>query len=102
MTRSRTITILDYGVGNIGSLLNMLDFIGIECRVAERAADITTAESMILPGVGAFDTAMRELKIRDLISPPFLLRRFQYSACVSVCKSWAWGVMKANCQDSGG
>ena len=66
--RPRIVTIVDYGVGNIGSLINMLDFVGVDCRVANAAIGLDQAECLILPGVGAFDTAMRELKARDLIA----------------------------------
>jgi len=65
--RHRRITIVDYGVGNIGSLVNMLDYLRVDCRVADTAASIASAESVILPGVGAFDAAMRELRARRLI-----------------------------------
>jgi glutamine amidotransferase len=68
MSQHRRITIVDYGVGNIGSLVNMLDFLGIDCRMADSAADIAAAESLILPGVGAFDSAMGQLKARGLIT----------------------------------
>jgi imidazole glycerol-phosphate synthase subunit HisH len=67
MARYRRITIVDYGVGNIGSLVNMLDFLRIDCNVADTSASIALAESVILPGVGAFDVAMRELRARKLI-----------------------------------
>ena len=63
----RRITIVDYGVGNIGSLVNMLDYLRIDCRVADTSASIASAESVILPGVGAFDVAMRELRARRMI-----------------------------------
>ena len=65
--RHRRITIVDYGVGNIGSLVNMLDYLRIDCRVADTSASVASAESVILPGVGAFDVAMRELRARRLI-----------------------------------
>lgn len=58
--------IVDYGVGNIASLVNILDHIGV---VAETSGDpdrIRSAERLILPGVGAFDKAMRTLNERGL------------------------------------
>jgi glutamine amidotransferase len=45
----------------------MLDYLRVDCRVADTAASIASAESVILPGVGAFDAAMRELRARRLI-----------------------------------
>lgn len=60
------ITIIDYGVGNVGALVNMLDFVGHDADVAATPADILRADKLILPGVGAFDAAMRKLIERDL------------------------------------
>lgn len=63
------ITIVDYGVGNIASLVNMLEYIGVDSVVAGDPAGIAAARSLILPGVGAFDAAMGELHARGLIAP---------------------------------
>ena len=61
------ITIVDYGIGNLGSVLNMLKRIGVEGEVRSDHEGIKNATKLILPGVGAFDTAMNELKQRGLI-----------------------------------
>jgi glutamine amidotransferase len=58
------IAIVDYGMGNLGSILNILKKIGSAAKLAERAGDIAGAERIILPGVGAFDDAMKALKAR--------------------------------------
>lgn len=63
------LTIVDYGVGNTASLLNMLNFVGRRARLASGAEDIRTAEKLVLPGVGAFDRAMRTLAAAKLIDP---------------------------------
>lgn len=63
------VTIVDYSVGNIGSLINMLDHIDVECAVASTPEGIAAATSLILPGVGAFDAAMNELRSRGLVEP---------------------------------
>jgi imidazole glycerol-phosphate synthase subunit HisH len=55
------IAIVDYGIGNLGAILNMLKRIGAPARIASQPADIRAASKLILPGVGAFDTAMRRL-----------------------------------------
>src|SRR5436190_11027620 len=62
------VTIVDYGVGNICSLANMLDHLEIDCEVASTAAKVSHAKKLILPGVGAFDTAMSSLRERSLIA----------------------------------
>ena len=55
------ITILDYGVGNLGSIHNMLRRIGIEAEISGDPQQLASAEKIILPGVGAFDHAMQRL-----------------------------------------
>jgi glutamine amidotransferase len=56
------ITIVDYGMGNLASISNMLHRLGIPSRLASRPAEVASAEALILPGVGAFDTGMRRLR----------------------------------------
>lgn len=60
------ITIIDYGVGNVRSVANMLNKIGEPSLITDNPDDIRAATSLILPGVGAFDTAMNELEKRGL------------------------------------
>lgn len=61
------ITVIDYGVGNYGSVISMLNKIGVSAQASSRPEDIKSAEKLILPGVGAFDKAMQELEKRNLI-----------------------------------
>lgn len=57
------IAIIDYGVGNLGSIKNMLKKIGVrEIVLAITPGDLENADKIILPGVGAFDTGMKLLK----------------------------------------
>jgi glutamine amidotransferase len=63
------ITIVDYGVGNIGALVNMFDYLGIEAEPSGDARTIAGAERLVLPGIGAFDKAMRTLRERRLVEP---------------------------------
>ncbi len=56
------IVILDAGLGNVGSILNMLKKIGASARVSSSRDDIQAATKLILPGVGAFDTGMTQLE----------------------------------------
>ena len=55
------ITVVAYGMGNVRSVMNALDHIGISANVAEKPADLTTADKAIIPGVGAFRQAMARL-----------------------------------------
>lgn len=55
------ITIVDYGMGNLGSVLNMFKKVGAHAQVSSDLDEIHKAEKILLPGVGAFDTAMRKI-----------------------------------------
>jgi glutamine amidotransferase len=63
------ITIIDYGAGNIGSVLNMIKHVGGEASVANSAAGVLVAEKILLPGVGSFDNAMTRLAGLGLVEP---------------------------------
>lgn len=64
-----SIVVIDYGMGNIGSIRNMLKYVGADHVVSDNRAEIESAEKVILPGVGHFDLAMQNLAHRDLIGP---------------------------------
>jgi glutamine amidotransferase len=55
------ISILDYGMGNIGSLINMFKRLGVESNVISEPNQVRNSSKLILPGVGSFDHAMRRL-----------------------------------------
>jgi len=61
------ISILNYEMGNIRSIQNALDFIGIGCRVIDTQKDILESEKLILPGVGSFAVAMENIRRKDLL-----------------------------------
>jgi glutamine amidotransferase len=63
------ITVVDYGVGNIGAVINMADYLGIDAEASGDPETIKNASKLILPGVGAFDRAMLTLQNRGLIDP---------------------------------
>lgn len=60
------ITIVDYGMGNLGAVLNMFKRIGARARVSADLGCIREAEKLLLPGVGAFDAAMRRINSSGL------------------------------------
>jgi glutamine amidotransferase len=62
------IAIIDYGMGNIHSVNKALQLFGAKTVVTDRVEDIEKSEKIVLPGVGAFDDAMQELKNKDLVS----------------------------------
>lgn len=59
--------IVDYGMGNLGSIRNMLKRIGREAVISSDGSEIRKATRLILPGVGAFDSGMKNLAGRGLI-----------------------------------
>ncbi|MGR3173266.1 MAG: imidazole glycerol phosphate synthase subunit HisH [Candidatus Scalindua sp.] len=61
------ITIIDYGMGNLGSIANMLKKIGVASKVSSDVSVIKSADKLILPGVGSFDNGMKNLRERDMI-----------------------------------
>ena len=61
------IAIIDYNMGNVGSILNMLKKIGAPGVISRERQVIEQADKLILPGVGAFDRGMKNLKDLGLI-----------------------------------
>jgi glutamine amidotransferase len=72
------ISIVDYGSGNISAILNIYNRLGIQVSVASTPADLNAAEKIILPGVGAFDQAMRCLEqsgMKDVLNDLVIHKR---------------------------
>lgn len=63
------VVIANYGMGNVGSIANMIRKVGGEVLLAADAAAIAAADKLVLPGVGAFDQGMRSLADRNFIEP---------------------------------
>ena len=63
------IIIIDYGLGNLGSVKNALDRVGVDSLISNLPKDIENAAGLILPGVGAAGEGMKNLKARNLIPP---------------------------------
>lgn len=67
------ITIIDYGLGNLGSMLNMFKKVGADAIISADPKVIAKADKLILLGVGSFDAGMERLKGKGLI--PVLQKR---------------------------
>ncbi|MBU1912177.1 MAG: imidazole glycerol phosphate synthase subunit HisH [Candidatus Omnitrophica bacterium] len=63
------IVIIDYGMGNLRSVQKAFEKFCSNVTVSSSAKDILKADKIILPGVGAFKTAMDELRKKDLVKP---------------------------------
>ena len=63
------VTIIDYGSGNLRSVQKALERIGVEALISDDPQRVAESERVVLPGVGAFGDAMRELRARGLVEP---------------------------------
>src|SRR6185436_18392785 len=61
------LVVVDYGISNIGSLVNMLKKIGVRATVSNNAVEIEQADKLILPGIGSFDAGMQRLMDLNLV-----------------------------------
>ena len=64
---TRTVTIIDYGMGNLSSVANALAHLGTDSLISSNPKDLRGAKALILPGVGAFGQAMQNLKNMNLV-----------------------------------
>lgn len=64
---SPAIAVVDYGMGNLRSVEKALEHVGLSVVVTSSAAEIAAAPAVILPGVGAFGDAMREMRERGVV-----------------------------------
>ena len=72
------ISIIDIGIGNIGSIVNMCKYIGIETEVINQSLQIKKAQKLILPGVGNFDAGMDNmirLGIKNTLDDVILIKK---------------------------
>lgn len=70
------ITVVDYGIGNIFSVLRALEHAGSTPELSSDPDEIRSADRVVLPGVGAFANGMEGLRSRNLVEP---LREFAKS-----------------------
>jgi glutamine amidotransferase len=61
------ISVIDCGIGNIGSIINMLKHIGHKAKRVHTPAELEDAANIILPGVGAFDAGMHNLEQSNML-----------------------------------
>ena len=63
------IGVIDYGMGNLGSVANALSFLGAPARVLRGPEEMADCRSLILPGVGAFGDCMANLRRHGYVEP---------------------------------
>jgi glutamine amidotransferase/cyclase len=59
------ITLLDYGAGNVRSVINAIESLGENVKVVSDPQDIVSAEKLVFPGVGNFGSIMRTLNKKN-------------------------------------
>ncbi len=77
------IAIVDYGVGNLFSLVSSLKALGLPAAVTKDAADLRSAARIILPGVGAFGDARAKLEATGLV--PVLREEAEKKPLLGIC-----------------
>jgi len=63
------ITIIDYGDGNLRSVVNAITRLGYQTKITSNPDEILSAQTIILPGVGAAAATMQNLKALDMVEP---------------------------------
>lgn len=63
------ITLLDYGAGNVRSVINAIESLGERVKVVASGEDILSAEKLVFPGVGAFGNMMHILNEKEYVQP---------------------------------
>jgi len=72
------ITIIDYGMGNLGSVLNMFKRLNVPAKITSDADLIANSKKILLPGVGAFDNAMNSINnsgLREILDHKAIVER---------------------------
>ncbi|MBI4256898.1 imidazole glycerol phosphate synthase subunit HisH [Candidatus Uhrbacteria bacterium] len=64
----KTVAIVDYGAGNLFSLMKALRYVGASPTLVETPEAVEGSEALIIPGVGAFPAGMKALQERGLVS----------------------------------
>ena len=75
------ITIVDLGIGNVGSIKNMIHKLGKYSIITNRDEDIYNATMLIFPGIGSFDNAitkLNELRIKNVLEEKVLSERIPF------------------------
>ena len=63
------ITLLDYGAGNVRSVINAIESLGETVKIVTNSEDILAAEKLVFPGVGAFGSMMHSLHANQYVAP---------------------------------
>ncbi len=59
---TNVVTIIDYGINNIQSVIQALQFVGVRTKIASKPSELANSNHIIIPGVGAFPEGMKKLE----------------------------------------
>lgn len=79
------IVIVNYGIGNLRSVVNAFDYLGISAKISNKADDISNAHGIVFPGVGGFHEAiqnLRDLKILEVLTNAVIEEK---KPCLGIC-----------------
>ena len=79
----KRIGIIDYGMGNLHSVENALKYVGAECFISDDKTELSRADALILPGVGAFPDAIERLHSLDF--PSFIKSETERKPLLGIC-----------------
>lgn len=79
----KKIGIIDYGMGNLHSVENAFKYIGADCFISDDKAELSRADGLILPGVGAFPDASERLSTLDF--PAFIKEETEKKPLLGIC-----------------
>lgn len=79
------IAILDYGLGNLGALKNILNYIGVKAQITDDYKKIGSSSHLLLPGVGAFDSGVEKLKESGLIDSILEFSTIRQRPILGIC-----------------
>jgi len=97
---TRCVAIVDYGMGNLGSVAKAFRTLGADPTIVSTPAEVDAAPVLVVPGVGAFPDAMASLRAAGLVEP---LRRASQQGrpllgiCLGMQLLFARGTEKADC-----
>lgn len=73
------IKIIDYGMGNCGSIKNMLRHLGSECEVITTPGELVGATAIVLPGVGSFNHGVKHLhRFKDILNELIIVQKVPF------------------------
>ncbi|MDG2003437.1 MAG: imidazole glycerol phosphate synthase subunit HisH [Novosphingobium sp.] len=80
-----SIAIIDYGMGNVRSMMNALEFCGEEVVITDDLREMEKADRLVLPGVGAFGDAMKAIRAKGLQDPLTEFALADHKPILGVC-----------------